>query len=203
MLFSRSRARFEAASSAPVSLRTRSRALSEGADADDYGDFFSGRHAFECVSWSCSGEIYGMDQGVEDYQSGEPVPDGILDDRAFARGFFCAPFQQVVDCSGDIRAYDLPPEITLRQLSQRLCAAVAQRQASDGLWDAHGELLAGSERAAAFARAWVEKMHWGGEAAELCFGDVYWQGRPFIEGYTIEQGTAAGGGLVYVCSWGS
>ena len=134
---------------------------------------------------------------------GDPVPDGILDDHAFANGFFLAPFEQVIDCSGDVRASDLPPNITLRELSRRLCEALTLQQAGDGYWNADGSLKEDDEDAIGFAQEWVDDYGWGGPFSELTFFDVCWQGRPYIEGYHIDPGTALGGGLVYVDFWGS
>jgi hypothetical protein len=233
MLLPRSRARFEAATASPSAASATSAAspsatagavsstaaagaahptASSGApaaafdDDADYAAFYKGKHAFECVRWSAGGEIRGMGCEAAGYEQDEdygPVPAGILDDHAFERGFFLAPFQQAVDCDGAIRAYDLPPNITLRELSLRLCAAVAERQASDGYWKVDGTLDVDDEDAIGFAEEWVEEMCWGAAARELNFDDVYWQGRFYIEGHTIVRGTATGGGLVYVCSWGS
>jgi len=171
-------------------------------DILDYNQYYNGQNAIECVEWSCDGRIMFMSE-IGGYESGDPVPDGILDDRAFQIGFFLAPFQQVVDCEGHIRAYDLPPNITLRELSRRLCEAVADQQAGDGFWKADGSLRDDDEDAIGFGQEWVEDHGWGAHFSDLSFGDVYWQGRPFIQGYSITPGTAFGGGLVYVDSWGS
>jgi len=35
------------------------------------------------------------------------------------------------------------------------------------------------------------------------FGYAYWFGRPYIEDYNLEAGSAAGGGLISIDSWGS
>jgi len=195
-MYSRSRANFEGKS--PIASRS---SLTLEEDNDDYQDFYQGRHAFECVEWSCWGEI--MEMGDIGEYNGGPVPDGILDDHAFENGFFLAPFQQVVDCSGKIRAYDLPPNITLRELSRRLCAAIALQQASDGFWKEDGSLKDNDKDAVDFAQLWVEEHYWRAPFSQLSFVDVYWQARPYIEGYQIDPGTALGGGIVYVDSWGS
>ena len=47
----RSRARFEEGSPDDAAP------LSQAADDADYAAFYKGRHAFECVSWCCDGEI--------------------------------------------------------------------------------------------------------------------------------------------------
>lgn len=204
MLLPRSRASFEAATASTSANGAPAAAFDDDAD---YAEFYRGKHAFECVEWAHDGKIMFMGSSAAGYEeishSPGPVPAGILDDRAFARGFFMAPFQQVVDCSGAIRARGLPPNITLRELSLRLSAAVAERMVSDGYWKADGALDVDDEGAVDFAEDWVEEMGWRAPARELNFGDVYWRERYYIEGHTIVRGTAAGGGLVYVDSWGS
>ena len=197
-MWGRSRARFEGpppAGAAP---------LSQAADDADYAAFYKGRHAFECLSWSCDGDIYSL----SDAPDVDEVPDAILDDRAFARGFFKAPFEFAMDPLGKIRAKELSPDISLRELSARLQAAVAARQAADGVWKAQGDLNTADEEAIAWANWWKDEgpgaeVGWCGKIEELSFGSAYWRGRSYIEGYSIKAGSAAGGGFVFIDSWGS
>lgn len=57
------------------------------------------------------------------YEDDVEVPGVILDDRAFARGFFKAPFEFAMDPRGHIRAKGFSPAISLRELSARLQGA--------------------------------------------------------------------------------
>lgn len=205
----RSRARFEE----PVCIANRTRgALARSADAelesdeerDDYGDFYEG-HAFDTLYFSCDGELL-TDHflqppvGYEEYDS---VPDAILDDRAFYSGFFSAPFDFVVSGYGNIRARNLSPDITIRDLSASLVAAVEARKKEDGWWNADSSLKVENEDAMAMAKAFVATTHWGGPAEEVSFYDKYWRQRSYVQGYNIDSGSSQGGGLIYVSSWGS
>jgi hypothetical protein len=167
---------------------------------DDYEDFYEGRNAFECISWSAEGDIVGFDIGFR--LSDKTVPDAVLDDRAFARGFFQAPFEFVMDPVGLIRAKGLSPDISLRDLSARLQAAVTARMRDDGIWTGDGELDRDNEDAMDWASWWVDegpgsRVGWCGEPEKLTFGDAYWLARPYIEGYTFENG------MISIDSWGS
>ena len=204
LLLPRSRARFEGTQPAP----TAARSLTMAEDDADYKLFYKHRHAFECVEWSCDGEIcfFGGYAPVG-YEHLNSIPDGILDDRAFSRGFFQAPFVFAMDPLGSIRASGLPPDITLRELSSRLQAAVAARKAEDGVWKEDGSLNLEDEEAVHWGQHWLdtvgESVGWFAPVDELHFGDAYWLARPYVEGHNIKRGTAAGGGFVYVDSWGS
>lgn len=199
---SRSRTRFEGNSTAT--------ALSQAADDADYAAFYKGRHAFECVAWSCDGEIHDFfDDAPAGYDGpNDKVPDAMLDDRAFARGFFKAPFEFSMDPCDLIRVKGLSPDISLRDLSARLQAAVAARQAADGVWKDNGDLNTDDEEALAWGNWWMEEgpggsVGWGGEVEELSFGYAYWLARPYIDGHSIRAGSAAGGGCISIDNWGS
>ncbi len=204
------------------SLLPRSRALFEGTpsdaaalspekDDDDYAAFYKGRHAFECLSWSSAGRVNFICSspfapvGFEDYTYDQEVPAALLADRAFSRGFFKAPFTFAMDPQGQIRAHGLSPDITLRDLSARLQAAVSAKMADDGIWKEDGRLDVDNEelRAVLWAAQWAEKVCWGGKEKDISFYDVYWRDRHFIEGYDIKAGSAAGGGFININSWGS
>jgi hypothetical protein len=116
MSFPRSRALFEGAPPPAA-------ALSQAEDDADYRKFYKGKHAFECLAWDNCGGIYYIEDapvGYEDYDNNKGVPNGILDDRAFTRGYFKAPFQFAMDHKGQIRANGLSPDITIRRLSESL-----------------------------------------------------------------------------------
>jgi hypothetical protein len=169
-------------------------------DDERYEDFYEGRNAFECVDWDARGDIAGFAYGFR--LSGNTVPDAVLGDRAFARGFFQAPFEFVMDPVGLIRAKGLSPDISLRDLSARLQAAVTARMRDDGVWTEHGELDRDNEDAMDWASSWVDEgpgsdIGWCDKPENLTFGDAYWLARPFIEGYTF------GDGIIYINSWGS
>ena len=199
----RSRARFEGPPSAGAAP------LSQAADDADYAAFYKGRHAFECVSWSCDGEINDFFSfPPAGYDKDAKMPDAMLDDRAFARGFFKAPFEFIMDPCDLIRVEGLSPDISLRELSARLQAAVAKRQADDGVWTKNGELNTADEEALAWANCWLEEgpgsaVGWGGGIEDLSFGYAYWLARPYIDGHTIKAGNATGGGCIFIDSWGS
>ena len=186
--------------------------LSPDDDDADYAAFYKGRHAFECLAWECSGGIYFIQHapvGYDDFPVDGELPSAILDDRAFARGFFKAPFEVAMDPCGLIRAKGLSPDISLRELSARLQAAVAARQAADGVWkEESGDLNTLDEDAVDWASWWKDEgpgadVGWCGEIEELTFDRAYWLERPYIEGYSITAGSAAGGGFIFVNSWGS
>ena len=122
---SRSRALFEGNSTATAPL-------SQAADDADYAAFYKGHHAFECLAWTCRGETMDFFSLAPAGYNGigtdanDKVPDAMLDDRAFARGFFKAPFKFCMDPCGLIVANGLSPDISLRELSARLQAAVGK-----------------------------------------------------------------------------
>lgn len=133
----------------PVSSRTRSAAAAaaaayaaeEDADrsADEYYDRYSGRHAFECISWSIKEDIFGFTYPhIIGYNSRDKVPDAILDDRAFRRGTFSKPFEFVVCKTGRIRARNLNPDISNRDLFACAREAVKRVLLEDGCWTANG-----------------------------------------------------------------
>ena len=158
ILLPRSRARFEGTLPAP----TAARSLTLAEDDADYKRFYKNRHAFEVVEWRYDGDIYffGGTPPVGYSCHDKSIPDGILDDRAFSRGFFKAPFEFAMDPLGRIRVKGLSPDITLRELSSRLQAAVAARKAEDGVWleDSDESLNMESEDAVSWGQHWLDTV---------------------------------------------
>ena len=107
-----------------------------------------------------------------------------------------------MDPFGFIRVEGLSPDISLRDLSARLQAAVDARMREDEIWTEDGELDLENEDAMDWASSWVnmgpgKRVGWCGKPEELTFGDCYWLARPFIDGYSFKDGK------VFISEWGS
>lgn len=68
-----------------------------------------------------------------DYDFNDDVPNDVLDNWAFRRRTFPGPFQFVLCATGRIRAYDLDPDISLRDLFARDREAIARVRIDDGI----------------------------------------------------------------------
>jgi hypothetical protein len=161
MFFSRSRARFSAKTPAQRAAASGPALADVAADESDYRAFYGGEDAFSCVTFSFDGSLADLSNAPpKGYAAGDPVPDGILDDRAFSRGFFAAPFDFQLNDGGQIVARGLSPDITIRELSARLLAAVSEMRDGSGMWNANGSLNVKSEQALAMAADFKEvRLH--------------------------------------------
>ena len=160
----RSRARFSAKTPAQLAAASIPMLADVVADDADYTAFYGApgqgpgeAAAFFCVNFSFDGSLHGFSfSPPKGYQEDDVVPDGILDDRTFSRGYFAGPFDFQMNDGGQIVARGLSPDITIRELSTRLLATVSEMREGSGHWKAGGSLNVESEEAVAMAAGFKE-----------------------------------------------